>query len=67
MSTETGEHAYTVLINEEGQYSLWPGNKRVPEGWSKAGFSGDRESCMGYVDQHWTDMRPASLRALMDG
>ena len=66
MSTETGGDAFTVLINEEGQYSLWPGNKAVPDGWSKAGFDGDRESCMAWVDEHWTDMRPASLRKVMD-
>lgn len=64
MSTEDTA-GFTVLVNDEGQYSLWPEGKDVPAGWTAAGYRGDRESCMRYVDEHWTDMRPASLRAAM--
>jgi MbtH protein len=52
---------FKVLINVEGQYSIWPSGKAIPEGWSYAGFSGSKESCTSYIDQNWLDMRPTSL------
>ncbi len=31
---ENADGTYLVLINEEGQYSLWPGFIDVPSGWT---------------------------------
>jgi MbtH protein len=56
---EDGE--YLVLINDEGQYSLWRTFKAVPAGWTVVGPSGARKDCLAYIERHWTDMRPASL------
>jgi MbtH protein len=64
---ETNKMQWTVLINDEEQYGLFPLGLVVPSGWRTAGFSGTEEACIEYVDQHWTDMRPASLRRAMDG
>lgn len=61
MSLDSDNCLYSVLVNAEGQYSLWPARKPVPLGWEPVGFSGDKESCISYVDEHWTDMRPRSL------
>ena len=55
---------YLVLINHEEQYSLWPAWKPVPKGWSSE-FEGPLQECRQYVTEHWTDMRPASLRKSM--
>lgn len=56
-----------MLVNEEGQYSLWPGFADVPEGWRVVLPETDRESAVAYVNEHWTDMRPRSLvRAMRD-
>lgn len=55
---------FSVLINEEEQYSLWPEQLDVPAGWTLVA-SGGMDECTAYVDQHWTDMRPRSLRAAM--
>lgn len=57
------EIEYTVLINEEEQYSLWPATKEVPEGWSQVGPTGTKEECEAYVEEHWTDMTPKSARS----
>jgi len=57
---------FVVLVNEEGQYSLWPESAAVPDGWTAVFGAADRTACTGYVDEHWTDMRPRSLRAVMD-
>lgn len=56
---------WTVLINHEEQYGLFPQELAIPSGWREAGFSGSEEACIAYVDQHWTDMRPLSLRQAM--
>ncbi|MFJ7217549.1 MULTISPECIES: MbtH family protein [unclassified Amycolatopsis] len=56
---------YQVLVNDEGQYSLWPADKEVPAGWQPDGTRGTRQECMDHVDEVWTDMRPRSLRERM--
>jgi MbtH protein len=58
---EDEDATYHVLINDEGQYSLWPSFKAVPPGWSIVLESGARAACLAYINQHWTDMRPNSL------
>lgn len=55
---------FNVLINEEEQHSLWPELLDVPAGWTPVA-SGDIDECTAYVDKHWTDMRPRSLRTAM--
>ncbi|MBC3839622.1 MbtH family NRPS accessory protein [Streptacidiphilus sp. 4-A2] len=52
---------FHVLINQEDQYSLWPQGIPVPEGWG-AVAEGDFDECTAYVDAHWIDMRPRSLK-----
>jgi MbtH protein len=52
---------YHVLINDEGQYSLWPSFKEVPKGWTVVREADSRSACLEYINQHWTDMRPRSL------
>ena len=57
---------FKVLINDEGQYSLWPAGQVAPAGWNEVGFTGGMQECSDYVDQHWIDMRPLSLQKAMD-
>lgn len=52
---------WLVLVNSQGQHALWPVSQPAPAGWTEVGPEGLREDCLAYVDQHWTDMRPASL------
>jgi len=59
--------AYIVLVNEEGQYSLWPLFIDVPSGWTVAYQENTREACLAWIDAHWTDMRPKSLIKAMEG
>ena len=61
---EEGE--FCVLINDEGQYSLWPTFRDVPAGWMTVGPRGARKDCLDYIEEHWTDMRPKSLIAQME-
>jgi len=57
--------AYLVLINGEGQHSLWPSFAAVPDGWAVILDETSRQECLDYVDEHWTDMRPSSLQRAM--
>lgn len=59
------DQVYTVLINDELQYSLWPKRITPPLGWTECGFEGKKSECSRYVDEHWIDMRPLSLRKAM--
>jgi MbtH protein len=52
---------FMVLVNEEGQYSLWPTFREVPDGWKAVGPRGSRKECLDYIEENWTDMRPKSL------
>ncbi|MBQ1081871.1 MbtH family protein [Nocardiopsis sp. B62] len=56
------EGTFLVLVNAEEQYSLWPGFARVPEGWTSVHGPVSRDEALGYVNAHWTDLRPRSLR-----
>jgi MbtH protein len=56
---ESGE--FLVVVNDEGQYSLWPAFVPVPAGWTADGPRGTRQECLDHVEEHWTDMRPKSL------
>jgi MbtH protein len=52
---------YSVLRNDENQYSLWPAFADVPDGWTVEHGPGRREDCLTYVTEHWTDLRPRSV------
>lgn len=52
---------FHALVNDEGQYSLWPTFAEVPAGWTVAHGPADKASCLEYVEQAWTDLRPRSL------
>jgi uncharacterized protein YbdZ (MbtH family) len=52
---------FLVLVNDEGQHSLWPSFADVPSGWSVVFGESSRSACLEYVEQNWTDMRPKSL------
>jgi uncharacterized protein YbdZ (MbtH family) len=54
---------FLVLVNDENQHSLWPADITVPGGWNIAHDADTRAACLDYVEEHWTDLRPASLIA----
>ncbi|WP_053926296.1 MbtH family protein [Streptomyces chattanoogensis] len=62
---ENPDGSYSVLVNGEGQHSLWPAAIKVPEGWTVALEDSSRQECLDYVEAHWTDMRPISLQNAM--
>jgi MbtH protein len=63
---ENESASYLVLVNDEGQHSLWPQNIEVPAGWSVTFGPAARQACLDYVETNWTDLRPRSLARQMD-
>ncbi|WP_053716791.1 MbtH family protein [Saccharothrix sp. NRRL B-16348] len=59
---EDPEGRFHVLVNEEGQHSLWPSFADIPAGWTTRFGPDTRDACVAYVEEHWTDLRPLSLR-----
>jgi MbtH protein len=56
---------YRVVVNHEEQYSIWPLERDLPAGWRDAGKEGRKDQCLAFINEHWTDMRPLSLRKQM--
>lgn len=53
---------YFVVMNDEEQYSIWPADRELPNGWRATGQPRSREECLTHIEQAWTDMRPRSVR-----
>jgi MbtH protein len=65
MSDVRETRQFAVVVNDEEQYSIWPAGRDLPAGWRLDGFTGTEDECLAYIDEIWTDMRPASLRRWM--
>jgi MbtH protein len=57
---------YKIVLNHEGQYSIWPTDRENPLGWHDDGTTGTKEGCLAYTETVWTDMRPLSVQRYMD-
>ena len=53
---------YLVVVNEEGQHSLWPATLTVPAGWRQEGHAMGRQACLSAITAAWPDIVPASVR-----
>jgi MbtH protein len=58
--------SFFVLINDEGQHSLWPDFVDVPKGWKVIFGTETRAHCLEFIEKNWTDMRPRSLIEFME-
>ena len=58
------EELFTILVNQDEQYSLWPADKGPPKGWRayEGGLASSREACLALIESIWKDLRPLSLR-----
>ena len=65
-SEEQDTRTYSVVVNDEEQYSIWFAGRELPSGWRTVGKSGTKQECLDYIKEVWTDMRPLSLRKHME-
>jgi len=66
-SYQENQDLFSVVINHEGQYSIWPIGKEIPRGWQKEGMVGSKTQCRDYINSLWTDIRPQSIRRKTNG
>ncbi|MFP5020242.1 MbtH family protein [Pseudonocardia phyllosphaerae] len=62
---DDADGTFLVLVNDEGQHSLWPERIDFPAGWDRTFGPDTREACLAHVEEHWTDLRPRSLQRRM--
>lgn len=60
--SDADKEEYCVLVNADGQYSLWSAFRELPAGWVQTGPSGSRQVCLDWIESNWTDMRPRSAQ-----
>lgn len=58
---------YKVVINHEEQYSLVPVTQKLTTGWREVGKRGTKTVCLKYIEEVWTDMRPADRDRILRG
>jgi MbtH protein len=63
---EVVDSNFLALVNDEGQFSLWPSFAAVPAGWNIQLGPTSRDSCLSYIEENWTDMRPRSAAIYAD-
>ncbi|WP_103502429.1 MULTISPECIES: MbtH family protein [Streptomyces] len=60
---DDNDGTFYVVTNDENQHAIWPTFADVPAGWQVVRDAGSREESLAYVEENWTDIRPASLLA----
>jgi len=63
---EDPDASFVVLVNDEGQHSLWPVLVDVPDGWRVVFGEAGRQECLDFIEGSWTDMRPKTLIEAME-
>ena len=67
MDDEREDNAlYRVVMNHEGQYSIWPADRENALGWNDVGKTGTRAEVLAYIDEVWTHSRPDESRKKTD-
>lgn len=54
---------FKVLVNDEGQHSIWPSAQPIPAGWRRIGPVGPKQECLDWIKTNWADITPKSLKA----
>lgn len=61
MDAHQNQPQFRVVVNDEGQHSIWPANRTDPPGWRDTGFQGDETRCAEHISEIWLDIRPKTL------
>ena len=57
---------YKVMINRDQMYSIWPADRENPLGWKEVGKTGEKQACLDYIEEVWTDLRSLTLQDKME-
>ncbi len=56
---------YYVVTNQERHYFIWPADRAIPTEWNAEGKCGTKRECLQYILQVWKNMRPPTLREMI--
>lgn len=62
MSIEDEDGTFVVVVNEDGQYSVWPEGRDIPAGYKSTGKRGKKKECLDNIEENWTNDRPKGPR-----
>lgn len=54
MTADPSDVHFEVVVNQLGQYSIWPATTPIPPGWDRVGFTGTKEDCCSHIDCVWS-------------
>src|SRR5262245_35623835 len=54
---------FTVLVNDQGRYALWPEFRSVPAGWQEVLGPHSRQDCLDFVTKHGRKTEVRSVRS----
>jgi N-dimethylarginine dimethylaminohydrolase/nucleoside-diphosphate-sugar epimerase/uncharacterized protein YbdZ (MbtH family) len=58
---------WQAVVNDVGQYSVWPAGPPLPAGWRPGGADGTRAQCLAKITEIWPDSLPAAVRHAASG
>ncbi|CAM8674472.1 MbtH family NRPS accessory protein [Leclercia adecarboxylata] len=50
---------FTIVQNAQNQYSLWPQQCALPDGWHVVCEAQSQEACQKWLAAHWQTLIPA--------
>jgi MbtH protein len=53
---------FQIVLNIEQQYSIWPVDQPLPDGWLPTGRAGTKAECLAFIDAAWNEVTPLSQR-----
>jgi amino acid adenylation domain-containing protein len=53
---------YKVVVNHEGQYSIWPVHRDNPPGWREVNQKGLKKECLAFIKAAWVDKNPVTFK-----
>jgi amino acid adenylation domain-containing protein/thioester reductase-like protein len=53
---------HLIVVNNEGQHSIWPAGLAVPAGWRPEGQAMRKDACLAVIAAQWPDIVPVSIR-----
>jgi MbtH protein len=53
---DASDGEWQVAVNGAGQYALWRPHLNLPAGWRIVHIGPDRDSALGFVEQHFTTL-----------
>jgi amino acid adenylation domain-containing protein/thioester reductase-like protein len=64
---ELAQDAFTVVVNGQGQHSLWQASVDLPAGWRRRSAVMPRHACLDAIAGAWHAITPASVLAAAPG